>query len=88
MSRPRTGNGLRASSPAPPRRTRHVWRCRIVLLSAEDLGTSAICAASGTSKTTVWRWQARFLAEGVDGLLREKTRLPETLKTGNAENRG
>lgn len=67
----------RASTPQ-----RHVWRCRIVLLSADGLGTSAICAASGTSKTTVWRWQARFLAEGVDGLLREKTRPPGTPKTG------
>jgi transposase len=29
---------------------------------------------TGTSKTSVWRWQARFLAEGVAGLLRDKTR--------------
>src|SRR6516162_2601201 len=27
-----------------------------------------------TSKTCVWRWQERFMREGVDGLLREKTR--------------
>jgi hypothetical protein len=30
----------------------------------------------GQSKPTVWRWQARFAAEGVDGLLRDKTRPP------------
>ena len=67
------------SHPSTPQR--HVWRCRIVLLSADGLGTTAICAASGTSKKTVWRWQARFQAEGVDGLLREKTRPPGTPKT-------
>jgi transposase len=53
---------------------KHVWRAHIVLLSADGAGTSAIMAASGTAKTTVWRWQARFMAEGVDGLLRDKTR--------------
>lgn len=29
---------------------------------------------AGKSKTCVWRWQERFAAEGVDGLLRDKTR--------------
>jgi hypothetical protein len=29
---------------------------------------------TGTSKTSVWGWQERFLAEGVAGLLRDKTR--------------
>jgi Homeodomain-like domain len=55
---------------------KHVWRARIVLLSADGLGTNAVMAATGTSKTTVWRWQARFMAEGVAGLLRDKTRPP------------
>lgn len=55
---------------------KQVWRARIVLLSADGVGTHAIMAATGTSKTTVWRWQARFMAEGVDGLLRDKTRPP------------
>jgi hypothetical protein len=31
-------------------------------------------ATTGKSKTYVWRWQERFMAEGVDGLLRDKTR--------------
>jgi transposase len=57
---------------------KHVWRARIVLLSADGVGTSAIMAATGTAKTTVWRWQARFMEEGVDGLLHEKTRPPGT----------
>jgi transposase len=31
---------------------------------------------SGKSKPVVWRWQERFMQEGVAGLLRDKTRLP------------
>jgi len=53
---------------------KHVWRARIVLLSDDGLGTVAIMAATGKSKTCVWRWQERYMAEGVDGLLRDKTR--------------
>ena len=41
---------------------KHVWRCRIVLLSEEGVDTNAIMAATGTAKTTVWRWQERFMA--------------------------
>ncbi len=46
------------------------------MLSADAFGTKAVMAATGTSKTTVWRWQARFMAEGVAGLLHDKTRPP------------
>jgi len=53
---------------------KHVWRAQIVLLSAEGVGTVEIMRRTGTSKTCVWRWQERFAAEGVDGLLRDKTR--------------
>ncbi len=45
-------------------------------MSADGFGTAAIMAATETAKTTVWRWQARFMAEGVDGLLHDKTRPP------------
>lgn len=31
---------------------------------------------AGVSKSCVWRWQARFMAEGVDGLLHDRTRPP------------
>ena len=55
---------------------KHVWRARIILASADGLGTMAIMAATGKSKTCVWRWQERFMEEGVDGLLRDKTRPP------------
>jgi transposase len=53
---------------------KHVWRAQIVMLSAEGLGTNAIMRETGKSKTCVWRWQERFAAEGVDGLLHDKTR--------------
>ena len=55
---------------------KHVWRARIVLLTAQGVGTLGIMAVTGKSKTCVWRWQERFMAEGVDGLLRDKTRPP------------
>jgi transposase len=53
---------------------KHVWRAQIILLSADGVGTNAIMRETGKSKTCVWRWQERFAAEGVDGLLRDKTR--------------
>jgi len=53
---------------------KHVWRARIVLLTAQALGTVEIMRRTGKSKTCVWRWQERFMAAGVDGLLRDKTR--------------
>ena len=53
-----------------------VWRARIVLLSADGESVNAIARATGKSKPCVWRWQERFAAEGVDGLLRDKTRPP------------
>jgi hypothetical protein len=34
------------------------------------------CADRVKSKPVVWRWQARFMAEGVEGLTRDKTRKP------------
>src|SRR6516165_6407757 len=40
---------------------KHVWRARIVRMT-------------GKSKVTVWGWQERFMAQGVDGLVRDKTR--------------
>ena len=53
---------------------KHVWRARIVLLTAEGVGTIAIMRETGKSKTCVWRWQGRFAVEGFEGLLRDKTR--------------
>src|SRR3546814_19405315 len=52
---------------------KHVWRAEIVLLSAAGIGTVEIMRRTAKSKTCVWRWQERFAAEGVEGLLRDKT---------------
>jgi transposase len=53
---------------------KHVWRARIVLATADGHGTAAIMRQAGRSKRCVRRWQERFAAEGVAGLLRDKTR--------------
>jgi transposase len=53
---------------------KHAWRARIVLLTGEGCGTAEIMREAGVAKTAVWRWQERFMQEGVDGLLRDKTR--------------
>src|SRR6476660_7125804 len=55
---------------------KHVWRANIILLTADGLGTNAIMRGTGRAKSVVWRWQDRFMREGVDGLLRDKTRPP------------
>ena len=55
---------------------KHVWRAKILLLTADGLGTGAIMRGTGRAKSVVWRWQERFMREGVDGLLRDKTRPP------------
>ena len=53
---------------------KHVWRAGIVLATADGFGTAEIMRRTGKSKPCVWRWQERFMTEGVDGLLRDKTR--------------
>jgi transposase len=53
-----------------------VWRARIVLATADGLGTNAIMQRTGKSKPCVWRWQERYIEEGVEGLLRDKSRPP------------
>lgn len=55
---------------------KHVWRANIIVATAEGCGTAEIMRRSGKAKPVVWTWQARFMAEGVDGLLRDKTRKP------------
>ena len=72
---------LEAILSAPSSPQKHVWRAGIILLSADGIGTSAIMSRTGKSKSCVWRWQERFMSEGVDGLLHEKTRPPGLPKT-------
>jgi transposase len=51
-----------------------VWRARIVLLASDGLTATAISAAVGMSVLTVRRWRRRYVAAGVDGLLKDATR--------------
>ena len=52
----------------------HVWRARIVLITADGAGTMAIRTATGKGKPTIWRWQARYMQDGADGLFRDAPR--------------
>ena len=45
----------------------HVWRAAILLLSADGIGTVEIMRRTAKSKTCVWRWQERFMQDGVSG---------------------
>ncbi len=63
-----------------------VWRAEIVLATADGHGTNEIMRRTGKSKPCVWRWQERYVEEGVQGLMRDKTRpsrkppLPDKVK--------
>ena len=46
----------------------------MVLATADSQGTVEIMRRTGMSKPTVWRWQARYLDEGVPGLKRNEKR--------------
>src|SRR5437870_1789144 len=46
---------------------KHVWRARIVVLTADGEGTTAVMRAVGKGKTVVWRWQERFMQEELRG---------------------
>lgn len=55
---------------------KHVQRARIVLHSAEHQPVLDVARQVGVSRPAVWRWQLRYAEQGVDGLLRDKTRKP------------
>ena len=57
---------------------KHVQRARIVLHSADRLPVLEVARRASVSRPAVWRWQRRHAEEGVDGLLRDKTRPPGT----------
>jgi transposase len=57
---------------------KHVQRAAIVLLSGERLPVLEGAHRAGVSRPSVWRGQQRFAEEGVDGLLRDRTRKPGT----------
>jgi len=41
------------------------WRAEIVLGTADGLGTNVNMRRTGKSKPCVWRWQERYIDEGV-----------------------
>ena len=55
---------------------KHVERVYVVLAAAERGPVQPMAARLGVSRPMVWRWQRRVAEEGVDGLLRDKTRKP------------
>lgn len=57
-------------------RQKHAARAHVIIATADGCGTNEVMRRSGLSKPVVWRWQERFMQEGVDGLLRDKTRKP------------
>ena len=61
-----------------------VWRARIVLLASDGLTAEGIAASVGKSLLTVRRWRRRYVAKGVDGLLKDATR-PSRVKPLSAE---
>ena len=71
---------------APTTSQRVARRARIVLVRAEGRTQLATAAQLGVSRPTVIRWERRFAALGVEGLLRDaagrgrKPSIPETKK--------
>ncbi len=55
---------------------KHVQRARIVLASSDKLCVLEVTRQIGASRPAVWHWQLRCAEQGVDGLLRDKTRKP------------
>ncbi len=55
---------------------KHTQRANIILLSAERLPVLEVARRAGVSRPAVWRWQQRYAEQGVEGLLRDKTRKP------------
>ena len=55
---------------------KHAERARVVLASAAGGPVQRVAARLDVSRPMVWRWQQRFAEQGVDGLLRDKTRKP------------
>jgi hypothetical protein len=56
-------------------KAKHDMRARIVLATADGHGTSAIMRQAKASTPSVWCWQERYAAEGVDGVLHDRARL-------------
>ena len=82
---PQTRRALEAIVEDRRREVKHVLRARIVLLSDTRLPGQEVARQVGVSRPMAWRWQQRFAEEGLDCLLRDKTRSPGTPATPQAE---
>jgi hypothetical protein len=61
-------------------------RAQIILATADGCGTAEIMCRSGKAKPVVWRRQARFMEEGVDGLgAQQETRKPLPLPSATVQ---
>ena len=49
---------------------KHVKRAKVIMATADGCGTNEIMRRSELSKPVVWRWQERFMHEGVGVQLR------------------
>jgi transposase len=58
------------------RQRKQIERAQVILASAGGGPVQQIAMKVGVSRPMVWRWQQRFAEQGVDGLLRDKTRRP------------
>ena len=58
----------------PNAKQKHARRALIILTSAERVNVQQVAQRTGTTRPAVWRWQQRYLDEGVEGLMRDKTR--------------
>ena len=67
---------------------KHAWRAAIILSSADGVGTNEIMRRTGKSKTCVWRWQERFMKEGIDGLLHSQIQALDRTQPGLPLERG
>ena len=67
---------------------KHVWRARIIVLTADGEGTTAVMRAVGKGKTVVWRWQERFMQEGVEGHPRQDPALAHPTAAGRDRRSG
>ncbi len=66
------------------RAQKHVARARIILASAERLNVAEAARRGGVGRPAVWRWQRRFAAAGVEGLLWDAARGPGRPHLGDA----
>ncbi len=76
FSAAKIASGWRRSPSDRSRPLKHIQRAKIVLHSSERLAVLEVARGAGVSRPPVWRWQLCYAEEGVDGLLRDKTRKP------------